>query len=132
MMSKDNVEAAVEEVLELEKVRSTAITTKDHATLQRILCPDYVYVHCSGRIDTKESYIDRILTGKSNYYTLTFSNVKARSLGEVVIVWGDVIMDLRLPSRPRVLNLRFTNIWARAPEGWRNVHWIAAPNDPPV
>jgi len=131
-MNKDNVGAQVEEVLELEKVRSTAITTKDHATLQRILCPDYVYVHCSGRIDTKKSYIDRILTGKSNYYTLSFSNVKARSLGEAVIVWGDVIMDLRLPSRPRVLNLRFTNIWERSPDGWRNVHWIAAPNNPPV
>lgn len=125
-------QGAVEEILALEQQRSSAITSKNREVLERLLCPEYVYIHCSGRIDTRDSYIDRILTGKSNYYSLAFSDVKVRVLGQCAIVWGDVIMDLRAPSRPRVLDLRFTNVWQRSAGGWRNVHWIAAPNAPPA
>lgn len=121
------------EILRLETKRRDAIVTKDHQTLSTLLAPDHVYVHCSGRIDTRESYIDRILTGKSNYYSIEFSNVKVRDLGDAALAWGDVVMDLRLPSRPRVLVLRFANLWARSAGGpWLNVHWISAPNAPPA
>ena len=120
-----------DEILRLESVRSKAITSGDYETLNRILCPAHVYIHCSGRIDTRESYMDRIRTGKSNYHTLDFSNVQVRLLGDTAIVWGDVVMVLIPPSRPRTLVLRFTNVWHRDNSGWRNVHWISAPNSPP-
>lgn len=132
MAGNDDMNSTVQEILRLEGVRSKAITSGDHATLNQLLSPEHVYVHCSGRIDTRESYIDRILTGKSNYYRLDFSNVQVRLLGETALVWGDVVMELIAPSRPRVLVLRFLNVWARGASGWTNVHWISTPNSPPA
>ncbi|WP_051236033.1 nuclear transport factor 2 family protein [Ottowia thiooxydans] len=124
-------DAAMQEILQLEDRRARAIVSKDHATLRELLAPDHVYIHCSGRIDTFASYIDRVLTGKSNYHSLDFSNVQIKLLGDTAIVWGDVVMDMRLPSQPRVLVLRFSNIWSRIDGRWLNVHWIAAPNTQP-
>ena len=107
-----------EEILQLEKSRTDAILAKDTAALEKLFDDDLVYIHSSGRLDTKTSYIDNMKTGKSDYQAFTYSNVKVRRYGDCAIVSGDVI--IQASNR---LDLRFTNVWSKAGGTWKNVHW---------
>ena len=107
-----------EEILQLEKQRTDAILAKDRAALGKLFDDELVYIHSSGRLDTKASYIDNMKSGKSNYRGFTYSNVKVRRYGDCAIVSGDVIIEAS-----NRLDLRFTNVWSKAGGQWKNVHW---------
>mgnify|MGYP000720873844 CR=1 FL=1 len=107
-----------EEILQLEKSRTDAILAKDVAALTKLFDDELVYIHSSGRLDTKTSYIDNMKSGKSNYKSFDYANVKVRRYGDCAIVSGDVVIEAGSH-----LDLRFTNVWSRSSGQWRNVHW---------
>lgn len=109
----------VEEILKMEKARTDAILAADGPAMQKLFDDDLVYIHSSGRLDTKTSYIDNLVTGAAAYKAFAFSNVKVRVYGDCAIVSGDAIVDA---TKSR-LDLRFTNVWSKSSGAWRNVHW---------
>lgn len=109
----------VEEILKMEKARTDAILAADGPAMQKLFDDELVYIHSSGRLDTRTSYIDNLVTGKSAYKAFAFSNVKVRVYGDCAIVSGDAIVDA---TKSR-LDLRFTNVWSKSSGIWRNVHW---------
>jgi hypothetical protein len=44
-------------VLAAEKARTTALVQGDIATLEKLLADDLTYVHASGKVDTKASFL---------------------------------------------------------------------------
>lgn len=119
MSGNEDKAKIVEEILRQEKARTAAILAADGPAMQKLFDDDLVYIHSSGRLDTKTSYIDGLVSGKSGYKGFNFSNVKVRVYGDCAIASGDVIID----TRNAQLDLRFTNVWVRRGEGWCNVHW---------
>jgi ketosteroid isomerase-like protein len=109
---------AIEEILRLEKARSDAIVNKDAAAADKLFADDLVYIHSSGRLDTKQSFVGKLADGSAAYTRFDFSNVKVRVYGNCAIVSGDVLI-----SAGSQLDLRFTDVWVKGAAGWRNVHW---------
>jgi ketosteroid isomerase-like protein len=109
----------VEEILKMEKARTDAILAADGPAMQKLFDDELVYIHSSGRLDTKTSYIENLVTGKAAYKAFAFSNVKVRVYGDCAIVSGDAIVDA---TKSR-LDLRFTNVWSKSSGTWCNVHW---------
>ena len=54
-------------VLQLEKDRFKAMIGKDSIALERILANDLLYIHSNGVIDSKETLIKNIMSGKVEY-----------------------------------------------------------------
>ena len=116
--------STTDDILKLEEQRTQAILKADGPTMEKLFDDELVYIHSSGRLDTKRSYIDGLTSGKSAYKAFKFANVKVRVYGDCALVSGDVVIEL--PTR--TLDLRFTNVWVKGgPAGWRHVHWQSVP-----
>ncbi len=125
-MTGEDKAKVTEEILRMERARTDAILAADGVAMGKIFSDDLVYIHSSGRLDTKTSYIDGLVSGKSSYKAFAFSNVKVRAYGDCAVVSGDAIIDA---TKSR-LDLRFTNVWVRSDGVWRNVHWHSVKRTP--
>ncbi len=61
---------ATEAEIKMAETRfSKAILDRDVQTLERLLAPKLVYAHATGKIETKQMYLDRLKEGKQRYDT---------------------------------------------------------------
>jgi len=67
-------------VEEAERGWARGVTTNDFALLEKVLAPDLVYTHSNGLLDTRDSYIGSLKSGKSRYLKVEYSEVKVRLL----------------------------------------------------
>ena len=114
-------------ILQLEKQRIEAMMAKNADLLGKLFDDGLVYIHSSGRVDNKTSYLEALMGGKYNYHAFTCTNVKVRLYGDCAIVSGDAMIQVS-----KRLDVRFTNVWSRASGQWRNVHWIAVNQPQPA
>ena len=122
-MSADVDKAKViDEILRLQEARTAAILARDGAAMEKLFDDDLVHIHSSGKVDTKASYIEPLVSGTKGYKAIAYSNVKVRVYGDCAIASGDVIIESLRPSR---LDLRYTNVWVNKGGAWRSVHWAS-------
>ena len=79
--------ATPEEAVKLaEKDWATAVVKKDYTVLNRVLADDMEYTHSDGRLDTKQSYIESLKSGKQAYHAAEHQSIEVRPLGKDVAV----------------------------------------------
>ena len=71
-------------VKQAERDWATAVVKKDYAGLQRVMAPDIAYTHSDGRLDTLQSYIDSLKSGKQTYDAAEHQALDVRMLGKDV------------------------------------------------
>jgi hypothetical protein len=71
---------AASEIQQLDDRWGKAIVAHDSAALEKLLAEDLIYGHASGVLDTKQSYIAKIRSGKQVYATLELKNPLVRIL----------------------------------------------------
>jgi ketosteroid isomerase-like protein len=77
--------AAPEDAIkQAEKEWATAVVKKDYAGLDRVLADDLQYTHSDGRLDTKQSLIDSLKSGKQSYNAAEHQSIDVRMLGKDV------------------------------------------------
>jgi Domain of unknown function (DUF4440) len=74
---------AAKEVMATEKARTAALDHSDVAALERIMADDVTYIHASGKVDTKKSYLDAIRSGQLHYISWQAKNLQVRVLGKL-------------------------------------------------
>jgi uncharacterized protein (TIGR02246 family) len=67
-------------VEEAERGWARGVTTNDFALLEKVLAPDLVYTHSNGLVDTRDSYIESLRSGKSRYLKVEYGDIKVRLL----------------------------------------------------
>jgi ketosteroid isomerase-like protein len=67
-------------VEEAERGWARGVTTNDFALLEKVLAPDLVYTHSNGLVDTRDTYIGNLKSGKSRYLKVDYSELKVRLL----------------------------------------------------
>jgi hypothetical protein len=97
----------VEQTIEtLERQRFEAQVKKDLPVLEKIFADDLVYIHSSGKKDSKTSYLKSIQDGKSVYDKITLDSIQVRPYGsdKVAVVNGVItITNAGTPSTLRYL-----------------------------
>ena len=76
---------AAKEVLATEKARTAALDQSDVAALDRIMAGDVTYVHASGKVDTKKSYLDAIRSGQLHYISWKPITLNVRTMDGVPV-----------------------------------------------
>ncbi|MEO8203885.1 MAG: nuclear transport factor 2 family protein [Betaproteobacteria bacterium] len=119
--------ASEKDILALEARRYAAMIALDEAELGRLFGDDLIYVHSSGAVDTKASYIHALRTGKFRYTKCERFEEKVRLYGDTALVTGRAVFEALTEGAPKTLRLRYLNVWAKGAEGWRLVGWQSCP-----
>ncbi len=77
---------AEDEALKAEDARYAAQIDNDFAAMAGLFADDLVYVHSSGAVDGKDSYIERLRSNALRYRAMRRSDVKVRVYGCVAII----------------------------------------------
>jgi len=62
-------------------------------------------------------------SGRAKYRTMTRSDVKVRTYGCLALINGNAEFGVTSGGQDRTVQLRFTSIWAKGPEGLQFVSW---------
>ncbi|MBI2219755.1 MAG: nuclear transport factor 2 family protein [Acidobacteria bacterium] len=109
----------------LQLKRFQALTRQDYGALQDLLAEDMVYTHSNGRVDSKTSYLQPLLSGATRYEDFALDEVRSRVYGTTAILTGRVRTAARVAGERRTNDLRFIEVWAKTGDGWKMVAWQA-------
>jgi Domain of unknown function (DUF4440) len=115
-----------DDVMKTEEARVTALDNGDVATLDRILAEDIRYVHASGMVDTKATFLDAIRSGKLHYIEWHPNRLHVRVLGDTALVEGGYavrVSDTRMQATPFNINILVLSVYARRDGRWQQVAW---------
>src|SRR5437870_695086 len=110
-------------VIELDRKRMSAMAQKDIATLNALISDDLVYTHSSARLDTKQSLIGAMESGRTVYTAVVPSDVKAQDLGDTVVLSGSARISVNSGGNAMNFGVRFTDVWANKGDKWQMVAW---------
>jgi ketosteroid isomerase-like protein len=79
------VAAAPEDaVKQAEKDWAVAVVKKDYTVLDRVFADDLQYTHSDGRLDTKQSYLESLKSGKQTYHAAEHQSIDVKMMGKDV------------------------------------------------
>ncbi|MGE0311642.1 MAG: nuclear transport factor 2 family protein [Lautropia sp.] len=121
----DHIIGAIEA---LDAERSAATLAADRSALERIIGDDLRYVHGSGADEDKAKYLERLGNGYYDYQSLKVLRRDFRVLGDVVLVNGDIDIDVIVEkTKHKRFTSRYLQVWARRAAGWQMVSWQSTP-----
>ncbi|MDA0264135.1 MAG: nuclear transport factor 2 family protein [Chloroflexi bacterium] len=109
----------MDEIIALENRRIEAMVSGDVAALGEILADDLIYTHTTARLDTKESFIDAVKTGRSNYKSVDREDVKVSQYGDTAVVTGHA----KFHVGDNKFDARFIDVYAKRNNAWQMVAW---------
>ena len=109
----------MDEILALEDRRIEAMTSGDIKTLGEILADDLIYTHTTARLETKGSFIEAIVSGRTNYKSVERKDVEVRNLGDTAVVTGQA----RFHVGNNKFEARFIDVYAKRNGAWQMVAW---------
>jgi hypothetical protein len=117
---------AAKQVLAAEQARTAALEHSDVATLERIMADEVTYIHASGKVDTKESYLDAIRSGQLRYISWRPMNLHVRLLGSGAVIDGEYavkVTDSRVQRTPFDINIFILTVYERRNGQWKQIAW---------
>ena len=74
-------------VLQLDATRLKALVNSDLAALGRLFADDLVYIHASGRVQTKDEYLALLASGDLQYLSLRYDRPpQVRTFGSATVL----------------------------------------------
>ncbi len=77
-----------ERIQESYKAMYTAMIEKDRAGLEEVLDDSFVLVHMTGMRQDKEEFINAVLDGTLNYYSVVHENMPVTINGDTAVITG--------------------------------------------
>jgi len=109
-----------------EQSRVSALQRSDLNALDRIMADDVTYVHASGKVDTKKSYLDAIRSGQLHYISWQSKNLQVRVMGDSAVINGEYavrVTDARVQPTPFDINILILTMYARRDGRWQQIAW---------
>jgi len=101
-----------------ETSRFEAQVNADAKTLGNLLDDGLEYTHSNGDLDTKQSFIDALTSGKRDYVSTVPTFESVRIFGDVGIIRGTARITVASDGKTQDLHIGYTDIWV-----WKNKHW---------
>ena len=106
-----------------EQERIRALLEADYDSLQRLLGDDLTYTHSTGKVDTRTSYLEPLLSGRTRYRTLDASDVAVRHYGGSAVITGVMKSVATVAGAESRTTFRFTAMWVLREGRWTLVAW---------
>ena len=124
VFNKENLNQDQEEVLERFIEFQYAMIEKDLEKLNELLKDNYTLRHMSGKIQTKDEYIDEIMDGTLNYYKSIINNpiimIKEK---DKALLKADVTLDAKVYGMKGTWTLHSEQTMEKINEKWYLSKW---------
>jgi ketosteroid isomerase-like protein len=124
LLLADTPEAKSEkEVLAAMKAWKQAMLTRDRAALEVLYAPGLLYVHSSGRQESKAQAIEAAVAGKDRYEAIDLADISVSVYGNTALVKAKVTMRINSDSgngtETNTLTLDVLHVWIKMQAGWQ-------------
>lgn len=124
-------EAVIAAVRAADDERTAAIVAADPVRLDAIFSAQLHYAHSSGVIDTKTSYLDSLVSGRSDY--VSFEHLRREFIPAgpgLVLMQGRALVKVGPPGQPNTIDLNYLAVWREEGGRWRFLAWQSSRNPP--
>ena len=109
-------EAAVTENVE---VLRRAIFEADKARLDQVSAPQISYGHSDGRAETKEQFINGVMTRKQTVKSLAFPELKVAVVGDAAIARHIYLAESELDGKQTTTKIGALQVWQKQNGSWK-------------
>jgi len=104
----------------VESLRLTMIDP-DKAKLESLVAPELSYGHSSGKLDDKASFIESLLTGASDFVSISLQDQTIKLSGTTAIVRHKLVGESADKSKGTTapINLSVLTIWQKQGTQWK-------------
>jgi hypothetical protein len=107
-----------------DDARVAAMISGDAAKLAATFSDELLYVHSSGKADTKASFTEALVSGKSKYNTITYEQRDFREVAPgLVLMNGRCRVTLGKAAPFNELHLSFLAVYRLEKGVWRFLAW---------
>jgi len=114
---------AQESLIETDRVRRAAMINAQTDLLSGMFDDDLLWIHASGVIDSKQSLLTSIDSGRLDYTSIEPSNERIRLYDNIGLITGSIALDVTIDQVARNVRNLFTSVWQHTSSGWRLVNW---------
>ena len=109
------------EVEKAERDWGTAMMKNDYAALDKLISNDLTYRHSNGIVDTKQSYIDALKSGKSRYYVIEFQEIVVKPIDEKTsLAFAKAkYVTKAADGNKQEMQLMTLHVFRKGPSGWQ-------------
>jgi ketosteroid isomerase-like protein len=115
-MAQSKEEAAVTAAVENLK---KAMIDGDKTGLQNITADQLSYGHSSGKVEDKATFVDNIVSGKSDFVTIDLTNQTITISGDAAIVRHTLTATTNDGGNPGNVKLNILLIWQKQKGQWK-------------
>lgn len=112
-------DADIAELRDLEERRYAAMLAGDADALEELLHDDLGYMHSTGELESKQSYIDTLRAGTSAYKMIRVDDQTIRVHADIGMVFHHLEADVVFQGNERHLDNRLLAVWSRDGGKWR-------------
>jgi len=96
-----------------------AMISGDRAALESIASDQLNYGHSGGKVETKQEFVEAIVSGKSDFVTCDFTEQKITMSGKVAVVCFNLSAKTNDNGKPGEVNLKLMTVWKMEKGGWK-------------
>ena len=101
-----------------EKLRLAMIDpTQDN--LSALVADELSYGHSGGKVDTKASFIADLLSGASDFVTITITDQTVKVVGNDAIVRHTLTADTNDSGKPGKVTIKILGVWQKQAGQWK-------------
>lgn len=127
----DSAAEIQKKVLAVEHSRTEALVHSDVKALERNMADNVTYVHASGKVDTKRSYLDAIRSGQLHYLVWRPRNLQVRVVGTSAVINGEYavrVINSRVQPAPFDIDIFVLTMYAKRGDSWQQIAWQSTRN----
>ena len=109
-------EVAVADVIE---VLRKGILEPDKAKLAQVTSEQLSYGHSSGRVETKEQFINGVMTRKAVVKSLAFPELKVTAVGNAAIARHIYLAESELDGKATTTRIGALQVWQKQDGAWK-------------
>jgi len=110
--AEDDVKAFVEEL-------RVAMIDANKTTLEKLTAADLSYGHSSGQVEDKNTFVEKIVSGKSDFTKLDISAQTVKISGDVAMVRHKLSGETNNDGKAGTINLSVLLVWQKQAGKWK-------------
>lgn len=126
----DDDRPIAERIIALERGRADALVSGDIDGFADLLTEDCVYIHASGRVDDKASYVAAQRSGTNRFLRFEYEDLRVRVFGaHVAVLTGRMRNWVRTGDETKMNDHRIQSVWVRreaSGDDWKFASYCAA------
>ena len=105
------------------------LTNSDVNGLETLLATDYVHTHGTGKVESKQQFVEALRSGARKYERCDMSDLRVIPLGNTAVVYGS--LDVKAVTKSKTIEgtHRFTMVIAKTDQSIKVVSFQATPTE---